>query len=105
MTQKQMIGIVLGVVVVGLLAIMVARQFSSDDAIRQSASTPAMQQKSTTEPAPVPETVDSITESIVSESRGEATALDDEEAGTLEEVDADSDSVNNLGTSYDENSF
>lgn len=100
---------VLGVVVVGLLAILVVRQLSSDTVSRQSASNPASgsmkEQEATKQNPPVPETVDDVTQSIVSESQGDAAALDEEEAGTLDEVNADSDSVNNLGTSYDENSF
>ncbi len=108
MTQKQIVGIIVGGVVLLLVCFFVYGQFASN-----SLSQPLMTSNGTTrqqspplqDSAPVPESVDDISASIVSESHADATALDEEEMGALEEFDQDSESVNNLGTSYDENSF
>lgn len=54
---------------------------------------------------PVPDTIDGVTADIEAESALDLSALDEEETASLEGVDEDSDSINNLGTSYDENSL
>ncbi len=55
--------------------------------------------------AMVPETIDDIAVSIESEAAFDQAALDAEAAGSMQEIDQDSDSINNLGTSYDENNL
>lgn len=54
---------------------------------------------------PVPEKLDDITATITAESADDFSALDEEIMGVEAEIDLDSESVTNLGTSYDETSF
>lgn len=109
MTQKQMLGVVGGVVLTVFVLVFVYQQYAGESASSVS-STPS-QKKVTTETTresvmvPVPETIDDIALSIESESAFDLSALDDEETGALDEVNQDSESVNNLGTSYDENNL
>lgn len=114
MTQKQRAGVVVGVVVAILLGVVVYRQYSGDTGKKESAPTAGVgisqKKMSASETGkavvvPVPETIDGIAGSIVSESSVDFSALDDEEAAALDDVNQDSDSVNNLGTSYDENNL
>lgn len=103
MTQKQIFGVVLGVALAIVVCVFVYRQYTGDTAM----NTGSTQKKMMTEKkvAPVPDTIDGVVGSIESESTIDTAALDEEEAGSLSEVEADSESVNNLGTSYDENSL
>ncbi len=103
MTQKQMFGVVVGVALAIVVCVFVYRQYTGDTRMNTRSTT--TQTKVTEKKAPVPETVDGVVDSIESETALDTAALDEEEAGTLGEVDADSESVNNLGTSYDENSL
>lgn len=108
MTQKQMLGVVGGVVLTVFVLVFVYQQYAGEST--PVSSTPS-QKKVTTETTresvmvPVPETIDDIALSIESESAFDLSALDDEETGALDEVNQDSESVNNLGTSYDENNL
>lgn len=56
-------------------------------------------------PAPAPDTIDGVAGSIESQSSTDTSALDEEESGSLDQINQDSDSVNNFGTSYDENNL
>lgn len=111
MTQKQIVGVVVGVAVVVLLCAAVYRQFTGGAGEWASSETstqmesPVQKKMPVSTVTPVPETVDDITDSIVSESSMDLSALDDEESSSLEDVDMDSESLNNLGTSYDENNL
>ncbi len=106
MIQKQTLGVVLGLVVIALLGTAVWLQFQQAmPETEMSSKNMTDASASQTTNTPVPENVDDITASIVSESRVDATAMDDEETGMLEEMNAESDSVNNLDTSYDKDSF
>lgn len=103
MTQKQIIGLVVSVLVLVVVFAFVYRQFAVPvpDTLNQPPKTilqPA-------EKAPVPETIDDISRSIQDETNLDLSALDDEANGEISDIEADSDSVNNLGTSYDENSL
>lgn len=110
MTQKQMFGLVAGVVLTVLVLVFVYQQYTGDSATSSTLNTTS-QKKVTNESTresvmvPVPETIDDIATSIETESSLDLSALDDEESGALTEVSQDSDSVNNLGTSYDENNL
>lgn len=107
MTQKQILSMVIGVVLMVLVSVFVYRQYTENESVygNQSPATvePTMNRQDTM--VPVPEKLDDITAMITSESVDDFSALDEEAAGAAEEIDADSESVNNLGTSYDENSF
>ncbi len=108
MTQKQIVGVVVGVAVMVLVCTFVYRLFvepvivvddkSSEVAVRGGANTSG-------ERDAIPDTIDGITESIVEESSVDFSALDEEETSSLGDVEEDSESVNNLGTSYDENNL
>lgn len=111
MTQKQIVGVVVGVAVMVLVSTLVYRFFVGptiivDDTASQTVAT----QKKMNTPegktvVPIPDTIDGIADSIVEESSVDFSALDEEEASSLNDVDEDSESVNNLGTSYDENNL
>lgn len=107
MTQKQMFGMAVGVVLGVLVSVFVYRQYTENESVygNQTPGTvePTMNRKDMM--VPVPEKLDDITATITEESADDFSALDEEAAGAAEEIDADSESVNNLGTSYDENSF
>ncbi len=114
MTQKQIVGVVFGVTLVILVSVFVFRQFTGDVAeqsrvMNSGTTSQGTEKKMSSEKAekvaPVPETIDGIAGSIAAETTLDLSALDEEEAGALDQVNQDSDSVNNLGTSYDENSF
>ncbi len=115
MTQKQIVGAVVGVAAIVLVCTLVYRQYTSDIVSAErpmttQSSMPSekkgvMSDKGQVAKEPVPETLDDITESIVAESSVDFSALDEEETSSLSDVDEDSESVNNLGTSYDENNL
>lgn len=54
---------------------------------------------------PLPKNVDGITDAIIDETLADQAALDREAAGEDAEIQKDSQSVNDLGNSYDENSY
>jgi len=106
MTQKQIFGIVIGIALVAVVCAFVYRQFTPADMMsQQSPSDTGTKEVTSDEPNPSAYTVTGIEASIVSESAADAAALEEEENGTLQEFDQDSESINNLGNSYDENSF
>jgi len=112
MTQKQIFGVTVGVALLVVVCAFVYQQFTREQApagtATMSGTAPAQKNTTPAEEAvvvPVPDTIDGIATSIEAESALDLSALDDEEAGSLQEVDQDSDSVNNLGTSYDENNL
>ena len=113
MTQKQIFGAVAGVAIVALAFVFVYQQFvgsngvttttvSDTASLQKQAATTDSQKKA---PAPIPDTIDGIAENIESESSDDLSALDAEETGSLDEVNQDGNSVNNLGTAYDENNL
>ncbi len=101
--QKQIIGLAASVLVLGLVLAFVYRQFAVPvpDAKEQMKTTALQPEKK----APEPATIDDISQSIQDETNLDLSALDDEANGEISGIEADSDSVNNLGTSYDENSL
>lgn len=107
MTQKQTFGVMIGVAAIVLVCSIVYRQFGESVPEKGTPGNPIMKQEtgSSSAAVPVPESIDGIAESIVSQSDDDAAAFDEEETGALEELETDSDSVNNLGTSYDANSL
>lgn len=53
----------------------------------------------------IPSSVDDISSVIISETSADTAALDAEESGELSEIEAESESINSLNESYDDNSF
>lgn len=108
MTQKQIIILVAGVVVIGLVFFFVYRQFGTSVS---SEKTPLVQEQTKTndlareKKSAEPETIDGIAGGIEEETNTDLSALDDEVNGEISDIQADSDSVTNLGTSYDENNL
>jgi hypothetical protein len=115
MTQKQIVGVVAGVAVMVLVCTLVYRQYTSDTGrtektVTSESSVPIPKKGATSDKgqvaeAPIPDTIEGIADSIVEESSVDFSALDEEESSSLSDVDEDSESVNNLGTSYDENNL
>lgn len=108
MTQKQILGLAVGVLGVGVLFAFVYQQFSkpaaqkeAQQAEEQSRADLAKQEKQ----AALPVTIDDISVTIKEEATMDLSALEDEANGEISEIDADSESVTRLGTSYDENSL
>lgn len=107
MTQKQIIGLIVGVLGLGLIFAFVYQQFTAP-APRAGTLQTGEQPKATDtvrEKKALPETIDDISASIQEETAADLSALDDEANGEILEIEADSDSITNLGTSYDENSL
>ena len=108
MTQKQILGLAVGVLGVGVLFAFVYQQFAqpavhkgTPQAGEQSKAGLAEQEKK----AALPVTIDDIAASITEEASLDLSALDAEANGEISEIEADSESVTHLGTSYDENSL
>jgi len=111
MTQKQIVSVFVGVVIVILLGVFVYMQFTSDTRQAQTPNEVRLENAAvpsdsrTVKQEPVPESIDAITESIFVESSVDTSALDAEAEGEAAEIDADNESVNNLENSYDENNL
>ncbi|MFZ2299863.1 MAG: hypothetical protein WAW00_01860 [Candidatus Moraniibacteriota bacterium] len=104
MTQKQIIGLILGVLGLGLVFAFVYRQFAEQGS-SQMQGQPKTAVSDQEKKAAIPVTIDDISATIQAETDADLSALDDEADGEISDIEADSDSVNNLGTSYDENSL
>lgn len=113
MTQKQSIGVIVGIVAIVLVFVFVYRQFATpvpgkelSPTQKQSGVTdvPQKEENAVEEKITEPETIDDIVKSINDEASLDL-SVDDEVDGEISEVEADSNSVINLGTSYDENSL
>lgn len=111
MTQKQAIMVGAVVVVAVGASIFVYQQYAEEQSVT---SAPAAQTGKTTTATPrtiipvektVPSSIDDISSAIVSETAVDAAALDAEANGELSEIEADSESINSLNESYDDNSF
>ena len=107
MSQKHIVGVVFGVIGIGLLLAFVYQQFRVS-MIQTTNPAPMMESSKTkvserAEQAPVPETIDDVFLSIQEEASMDLSALDEEENGEVADIEADSDSVTQFETSYDEN--
>lgn len=108
MTQNQVLGAVVGVTVMLFASVFVYQQYTGNQNVpkqESSTQTEALTALEMENVALVPETVDDIAVSIEAETTLDLSVLDEEESATLDEVEADSASVTNLGTSYDDNSY
>lgn len=107
MTKKQILGAI-AIAVTVLVAGAVYRQLATDDTSTDkstSGTTRSSEMASGGNASPVPETFDEMAGSITAQAGVDTSALDEEEANELSEIEADSESVTNLGTSYDENNL
>lgn len=95
--QKILVGVIALVFIVGLI-------FLYRNAAEESASY-GMQDAPASPQEPVPESVDEITDAIIQETMADQAALDREAAGEDAQIQEDSQSVNDLGNAYDENSY
>ena len=103
MTKKQIL-VVLGIAVLVLVAVVVVSQMKNTQSVPVSEGDyQPVTRKDTM--VPVPEKLEDMTATMTVESADDFSALDEEVAGVKAEIDIDSESVTNLGTSYDENSF
>ncbi|MEK7181551.1 MAG: hypothetical protein AAB519_02925 [Patescibacteria group bacterium] len=106
MSQKQIVMVVAGLAVAGLLGILVYKFYAGQQKDQMTSSeVPTGHTTQNTPAAEVPSSVNSVTETIQAETEMDLSALEDESAGETAEIKADSESVNNLGTSYDENAY
>lgn len=107
MTKKQMLSALGGVALTLIVCVAVYQQYAQNGTPSKTEgsenSKPAMTRKDTM--VPVPEKLDDITATITAESADDFSALDEESTSVESDIDLDSESVTNLGTSYDENSF
>jgi len=110
MTQKQNIVIILAIILFGGIFIFVYRQFTApmDDQSTQmniQSNAGALERLRSLKKTPEPETINEISESIQDEISADLSALDDEADGEIANIEAESESVTNVGTVYDENSL
>lgn len=54
---------------------------------------------------PEPKSIDDITANIEAQAAADGSALDDEESGEMSDIESDSQTINDLGEAYDENSL
>lgn len=103
MTKKQ-IFFALGIVALILFIGIIVSQTRNMQSVPESESgyQPVTRKETM---VPVPEKLEDITATITAESTDDFSALDEEAVGAEAEIDLDSESITNLGTSYDENSF
>ncbi len=95
--QKILAGAVMVVVLIGLIFVY---QNAAEDKTPSYGTNVAP-----ASPEPVPRSVDGITDAIIDETMADQAALDREAAGEDAEIQKDSQSVNDLSNSYDENSY
>ena len=107
MTKNQTTGVAIAVFAIIAAGALIYRQFADDgrDAMTQRAMDKEAAEAPTAETKPVPENIDGITQEIESETMIEAEAFDEESSDTEAEIQSDTQSVNDLSESYDENSL
>ena len=109
MTQKQIIGVIIVTIVVLAAFVIVYRQLAKPFLTLQ---TPVSQSVTSTEintqavkSAEIPSSIDDIAKSIEDETSVDRSAMDAEETGELSDINTDSQNINDLGKSYDENNL
>jgi hypothetical protein len=98
--QKILLGSLSAVIVLAVLVFVYQKQMEKN----ADTMMPKMMQE-TEKPKPIPTTVDGVADEIESEAALDEAALDAEIEGETAEVQADSQTLNNLSESYDENSL
>ncbi|MEK9174012.1 MAG: hypothetical protein AAB845_01980 [Patescibacteria group bacterium] len=97
--QKMLLGALSAVVVLAILVFVYQYQDN------KSADTMMPKLKQAEAPKPIPTTVDGIADEIESEAALDEAALEAEVTAETAEVKVDSQTLNNLSESYDENSL
>lgn len=110
MTRKQIAGAVAVVAALGIVFVLTYRQMDSGSRETAGTRVPKTKQSTTAgspsvQKAEIPSSIDDISRSIVDETSSDLSALDEEADGELSEIEADSQSINSLGESYDENNL
>lgn len=97
--NQKILAIVIALIVIGGVAFLYQNANQKSAPTYGTANTPAAL------PEPLPKNVDGITDAIISETMADQAALDQEAAGEDAQIQEDSQSVNDLGNAYDENSY
>ncbi len=100
--QKILIGVLSGVLTVSVIIFAYQRMMKSDDTESGLEVPQAMMEKKEA-PKPIPTTPSGIVDEIEGEAALDAAALDAEIDAETAEIQKDSESLNNLSQSYDEN--
>ena len=100
--QKILIGVLSGVLTVSVLIFAYQRMMNSTDTDTGIETPQAMMEKKEA-PKPIPTTPSGIVDEIEGEAALDAAALDAEIDAETAEIQKDSESLNNLSQSYDEN--
>lgn len=106
MTKKQILAVVGGIGVVIVVCAFVYQQFNFSPSEQQANPIIRSEEQSAKQVmVPVPDTIDSISTDIESETTLDMSALDEEVTSETNGINEDSASVNNFETSYDENNL
>jgi hypothetical protein len=100
--QKILIGVLSGVLTVSVLIFAYQRMMNSTDTDTGIETPQAMMEKKEA-PKPIPTTPSGIVDEIEGEAALDAAALDAEIDAETAEIQKESESLNNLSQSYDEN--
>ena len=100
--QKILIGVLSGVLTVSVIIFAYQRMMKSADTESDLQAPQAMMEKKEA-PKPIPTTPSGIVDEIEGEAALDAAALDAEIDAETAEIQKDSESLNNLSQSYDEN--
>lgn len=100
--QKILIGVLSGVLTVSVLIFAYQRMMNSTDTDTDIETPQAMMEKKEA-PKPIPTTPSGIVDEIEGEAALDAAALDAEIDAETAEIQKESESLNNLSQSYDEN--
>jgi hypothetical protein len=100
--QKILIGVLSGVLTVSVIIFAYQRMMKSTDTESDLEVPQAMMEKKEA-PKPIPTTPSGIVDEIEGEAALDAAALDAEIDAETAEIQKDSESLNNLSQSYDEN--
>lgn len=117
MTQKQILGTIVSVVVVVLVFVLIYRQFTgggngvastllnAPSSQKETAGSDNQTEIDMVTKAPATSAINDIVDSVETESSMDLSLLDAEEADYLEEVNQDSNNINNINAFYDENNL
>lgn len=100
--QKLLLGVLSGVITIALLFFVYQQMNKSQQG--ENMPNNAMMEKAET-PKPLPKTVDGVADEIEAESALDDKAIQEEIDAETSAVSEDSDALNSLGQSYDENSL
>jgi hypothetical protein len=99
--QKVLLGVLSGVITLAVL-IFVYQQMSKEEPVPMEMSVIKPEQEM---PRPIPETIEGVTDEIAAQAVEDEAMFNAEVAAEEAEMQADSETLNNLSESYDENSI